>query len=453
MNLGSIWAVKLSFKIRLLVYLATILNAFSFFILVGVCFPTFCWGRYVAVPDVAFRQHLRQKYPLCFDTLDRLDTTCASIIQARGLYCYSLPIVNLSGVEYFKGLDSLDCSHCEINFLPKLPNKLTYFDCHANQLALLPPLPPDLEFIDCSENKLTSVAYFPNKIRYIACSENKITNLPKLPDSLLLLAAGFNKLSTLPALPSKLGKLFCSNNQLYSLPSLPSSLTRLYCNNNELTTLPLLNNSLEFLICFYNSLSTLPALPSSLEALDCSFNLLRHLPVLPSNMGTLFCSNNQLTFLPSLPPVLWRLNCSSNLSLYCLPPLPDDFRLLIRQNTSISCLPNKPPDLVDSLPICLDDWQVCDSLYLSTPRPAEPLEAVSLSPNPTADGAFTLHLNGTKADAFSVYDQWGRQLIAEKRIEHETEVNILLDTKASGLYYLRLLREGMTTKVLPIVKN
>jgi hypothetical protein len=114
------------------------------------------------------------------------------------------------------------------------------------------------------------------------------------------------------------------------------------------------------------------------------------------------------------------LNCSSNPSLYCLPPLPDDFRLLIRQNTSISCLPNKPPDLVDSLPICLDAWLVCDSLYLSTPRPTEPLEAVSISPNPTTDGAFTLYLNHAKADAFSVYDQLGRQLFS-KRIENETE--------------------------------
>ena len=71
-------------------------------------------------------------------------------------------IVDLTGIEFFTGLHSLNCSDNELTHLDLSQNQsLTNFACGRNQIAtLILPNSPNLEIILCENNELTSIANF-----------------------------------------------------------------------------------------------------------------------------------------------------------------------------------------------------------------------------------------------------------------------------------------------------
>jgi len=358
-------------------------------------------SQYVTIPDTAFVSWLNANgYSTCLNG-NQLDTTCNALLGSEILNCYAVPIRDLTGIQYFKNLYSLDCSNdslyslptlptnlislncqhnhltalpalppglqsltCSYNFnlgnLPALPSGLLYLVCYSNNLDSLADLPPSLQTLYCDLNNLTKLPSLPQTVQYLTCSSNQIRILPILPDSLLWLDCSENILDSLPALPTILQQFWCQGDFLSSVPALPATLSNFECGNNELTNLPVLPPSLQILVCNNNFLSGLPTLPDSLNYLDCSSNQIDSLPVLPSMLYYwLDCSYNHLTSLPALPDSMYLLDCSfnqlndlSNLPLYafyfycnnnpnlgCLPKIGTirDFNF---DSTGVACLPN-----------------------------------------------------------------------------------------------------------------
>ena len=189
-------------------------------------------------------------------------------------------LTDISGIEYFTNLTSLDCSNNQLTALPveKLTN-LTNLYCSHNQLTALPVEKlTNLTNLYCSYNQLTALPVENlTQLTNLRCNNNQLTALP------------VEKLT-------KLTELSCSYNQLTELPvGNLTELTVLNCNNNQLTALPVENLTL-------------------LEQLNCGTNLLAELDIEKlTQLKNLYCGDNQLTALSvgSLTN-LAVLNCHDN---------------------------------------------------------------------------------------------------------------------------------------------
>ena len=161
--------------------------------------------------------------------------------------CYKRGISDLTGIEHFTSLDSLNCSNNQLTSLDVSKNiALRHLYCNNNQL----------ESLDMSNN---------NAIRLLHCRNNKLTDL---------------NMSQNTALTS----LVCDNNQLESLDvSQNTALTDLECGFNQLTSLDVSsNNKLAELYCNGNkrilkdgtALTELPSFDASkvLEVFDGNFD-------------------------------------------------------------------------------------------------------------------------------------------------------------------------------------
>ncbi len=325
-------------------------------------------AQLVNIPDSAFRGWMINNGLAGCLTGTMLDTTCSPVATTTSIDCSHKQIRDLSGIEYFRNLDTLICTYNSIDTLPPLPGTLKYLDCGGNQIrafstilpaglkylnccannfGILPALPDSLNKLVCYNDSLTSFTNLPSQLTYLDCSSNQIASLPIIPAGLVYLNCGTNLLTSLPtlsnslttlncssnssinalpALPATLTELNCNSNALSSLPPLPDSLKNLYCDrNNSLHNLPTLPPALRFLWCNEDSLSSLPALPSTLISLSCNNNLLTSLPLLPDGLLLLYCDNNQISFtidqFQTLTSTEFRLSCYNN-QLTWLPQLP-----------------------------------------------------------------------------------------------------------------------------------
>ena len=318
----------------------------------------------VYIPDVNFRAFLVTNFPACM-AIDSLDPACPAVLSATSLNVSSKQISDLTGLESFTSLQTLNCNinkltslpllpasltslACVFNqltSLPVLPASLTNLNCSQNQLSVLPVLPGSLTVLNCSNNPLNNLpASLPNSLTSLTCQSNKLTSLPALPATLTYLNCATNQLTSLPALPAGLTSLFCNDNQITSLPVLPLGLVNLYCYNNLLTSLPALPDPIQYLFCYGNQLTALPALPASLITIECYSNQLTSLPALPSSLVNLYCYSNQLTNLPALPASLTYLECHINL-LTSLPALPAGLIFLFCHTNQLTSLPALPAGL------------------------------------------------------------------------------------------------------------
>ena len=199
---------------------------------------------------------------------------------------------DLSGIEWFTGLESLDCSSNTLTEIDISGNGvLTELNCADNQMTFLKILAyPALTSLDVSNN---------TKMKSLECSRNlKLTALR---------AAGCTALTSLD----------CAGNALTSLDvSGCTALTNLYCYNNGLTSLDVTaNTKLTGLNCRSNALTTLNvSANTALTGLDCRSNALTALDVSANTaLMRLFCGSNRLTSLDvSANTELTDLSCESN---------------------------------------------------------------------------------------------------------------------------------------------
>ena len=236
-------------------------------------------------PDANFRSVVAQA-----DANGNGVLSAAERQEVEGFFLGGSNIKNLKGIEFFTGLQYLDCTDNQLTKLDVSKNtKLEYLDCSYNQLAALDvTLNTALVGLDCSGNKLTALnvtknklleelycsenqltkldVYSNTKLVYLTCDENKLSalNVSLNPD-LVGLDCSYNNLTSLNmAKNTSLGTLYCSDNQLTMLNVQPCwSLRYLYCENNRLTKLDVVNNGWLIELCADNN---------QLTALDLRYN-------------------------------------------------------------------------------------------------------------------------------------------------------------------------------------
>jgi uncharacterized repeat protein (TIGR01451 family) len=306
--------------------------------------------NFVTIPDANFANWLNQNYATCMNG-NQMDIECPAIQSAFSVNVQQYGISDLTGIEYFSGLQILNCSFNQLSFLPTLPPNLLNINCIANNLSSLPPLPNSLRTIQANGNPLlTSFDAWPPELASLSIGGTSapilLANIPPLPPSLTFLSIQNAQLSELPPLPPNLQTLSCANNPLGTLPPLPASLISLACLNNNLNNLPdPLPPGLRFLTCDDNNLTQLPALPNTLQQLMCGNNNLGALPFLPDSIHTIVANNSNISSIPNIPAMLTYLELNNNL-LTSLPPLNNVINNLHCANNQLTSLPHLPQSML-----------------------------------------------------------------------------------------------------------
>jgi hypothetical protein len=270
-------------------------------LLILLCLPMIGFGQQTYVPDDNFEAYLEANGMGNGIANDDYVTT-ADINSVTALYVAFQSISDLTGIEDFIALDSLNCYNNQLTSLDVSSNTaLTHLQCFNNQLTSLDVSNNIALFrLDCDDTQLTSLDLSNNiALGSLDCNNNQLTSL----DVSNNIALGF---------------LGCGYNQLTSLDlSNNIALGSLDCNNNQLTSLDVSNNiALGFLGCGYNQLTSLDLSNNiSLSELDCNNNQLISLDVSQSvDLISLECQSNLLECLDiSNNPALTEVNFQSNL--------------------------------------------------------------------------------------------------------------------------------------------
>lgn len=232
-------------------------------------------AQYVTIPDANFRAFLQQRYPACFNAQGKMDTACTAITTEIELDCNNQNIADLTGVQYFDGLQNLICSDNNIINFPPLPNGLRGLQCNRCQLTQLPSLPVGLQDLFCELNNLGNLSGLPTDLLALNCSDNfMMTSLPPLPVQLMTLyCMGLPNLTVLPTLPDNLQILNVGGTSISCLPSLPNSL-HTFGGSQDITCLPNYTPGLTFAttglpLCIPNT--CLPAPLCDGSGTDCVF--------------------------------------------------------------------------------------------------------------------------------------------------------------------------------------
>ena len=320
-------------------------------------------AQYVNIPDANFRGYLQQTFPACFNASNQMDTTCSAITTMTYLYLGYKNIADLTGVQYFDALTTLNCNNNLLTTLPPFPATLTAMDCSNNDLTFLVNLPPNLYSLNAVQNNLTTLPVLPNSVSSLNVSYNQITSLPTLPPNLLLLNCEHNAIASLPALPATLAWLHCGFNQLVNFPPLPNSLYHLTFYVNQIPSSAIPANLPTNLTQFDGSLNPLTVFPDfsncpNIEGINVGGTQIPSIPPLPNTLKDFRCHNNLLiNTLPTIPPNL-RILEVENCNISILPALPNGLEALQASNNPLTNFPALLPDSLSSL--------VCDSCNISS---------------------------------------------------------------------------------------
>jgi len=208
-----------------------------FTLFIGVQFAT---AQNVYIPDDNFKDRLIY---LGIDTNNDGEISydeAAAITDELDLSTQQ--IADLTGIEAFVNITSLDASN----------NQLTNLDLSSNTL---------LRFLNCWNNQITSLDFSSNLLlRRLSCWNNQLTNL------------NFNQVKDLKFVD---------------------------CSNNNLTQLNTSNawQTVKELYCHHNLLSQLTVNQRNIEIIDCSYNQLNDLLINVENgkLKEVYCNNNNLS--------------------------------------------------------------------------------------------------------------------------------------------------------------
>ena len=268
---------------------------------ITVAFPTGILLNEENFPDANFRAALATKFGI--NEGDELNTIH---LGTTSLDVHNRGIADLTGIENFTALTSLDCYSNQLTLLDVSKNTaLKDFNCSYNQLTSLNVSKNTaLTWLDCNNNQLTSLDVSLNTaLRRLNCNNNQLTSLDvSLNTALWGLNCNNNQLTSLDVSNNTaLTELWCYFNQLTSLDlSKNTALTELLCDVNQLTSLDVSKNTaLTTLNCGENQLTSLDVSGcTALKELHCYYNQLTSLDVSGCiALTTLYCYNNQLTAL------------------------------------------------------------------------------------------------------------------------------------------------------------
>ena len=230
-----------------------------------------------------------------------------------------LGISDLTGIEAFVLLDSLDCSYNQLAALNvSACNSLTTLNCSYNYAITSLDVSANslLTYLDCSSGYLTGGGWFPGQLASLDLSSNAaLTYLNCYGNQLTSIDLFFNTVLTY---------IDCSNNLLADLNvSACTSLTTLNCYLNQLVGIDVSSNTaLVYLDCNTNQLTSIDVSANpSLTTLNCSYNYAITSLDISANtsLAHLDCVSNQLTSLDlSSNAALTYLNCSYNYAITSL---------------------------------------------------------------------------------------------------------------------------------------
>ena len=165
-------------------------------------------AQYVTIPDVNFATYLQSIIPSAMNGNQMYTTSILVTTTTQTINVSNKNISDLTGITYFKSLQSFDCSNNNLTIkLPSLAKTLKYLNCGFNLIWHISSLPDSLVYLNMGYNSLDTVPNFPNSLKTIICFQIAPHDI------------------SLPTLPDSLVSLDCSTNFIYCLPTLPSTLT------------------------------------------------------------------------------------------------------------------------------------------------------------------------------------------------------------------------------------
>jgi Leucine-rich repeat (LRR) protein len=178
---------------------------------------------YTLIPDSKFEAKL---ISLGYDNVIDGKVETKKINRVKSLYLANAAITNLTGIQDFSALTSLDCRY----------NELTSLDISKNTA---------LTSLVCFNNKLTSIDISKNtSLASFSCEYNKLTSIDISKNVALTNISCYNNLLTSLNTNNNvaLTSLNCSSNKITSLDlSKNTALTNIGCSNNQLTSLNIKN--------------------------------------------------------------------------------------------------------------------------------------------------------------------------------------------------------------------
>ena len=163
-------------------------------------FPVLCFGQNVNIPDANFKAYLVGNLDINTNGDGEIQLSEASVFDSL-MNLSKLNISDLTGIEAFTALTSLDCSQNQLSTLDLINNtSLTNMYCRGNQLTTLDVSKNTaLRVLDCSQNQLSTLDLTKNiALRELYCEKNKLTNLDVSKNTALTeLSCEFNKLTSL----------------------------------------------------------------------------------------------------------------------------------------------------------------------------------------------------------------------------------------------------------------
>ena len=211
-------------------------------ILLLTLIPCIAFGQKTYVPGFKFEQYLEAN-GMGDGIADNDSVLTANISGVTSLDIVNRSIIDLTGIEDFAALETLECGY----------NNLGTLDASIN---------PGLTYLDCKNCNLTSLNVSNNSaLSVLICTNNQLTSLDVSSNTdLTILLCDINQIPSLDVSNNvALVDLWCGGNPLNSLDvSNNAALERLDCNWSGLTNLDVSNNTaLTYLGCHYNNLNCL----------------------------------------------------------------------------------------------------------------------------------------------------------------------------------------------------
>ncbi|MBW1296017.1 hypothetical protein [Aquimarina litoralis] len=206
---------------------------------------TYC--RYTAIPDANFEAELDA---LGLDDISGDGQVPTRLIEvAENLTIISKSIADITGIEDFKALKTLNCAgntftSLDLSNNTELTSVITKF---TPITSLSISNCPNLDTLVCSFNDLTTLDISNNiTLSYLECNNNNIANLDVTTNIALLdLRCGDNSLTTLDVSNNTLlTSIWCQNNNITELDfTNQTGLVSITVNNNSLTSLNVQNGN------------------------------------------------------------------------------------------------------------------------------------------------------------------------------------------------------------------
>jgi N6-adenosine-specific RNA methylase IME4 len=419
------------------------------------------YAQYTLIPDLNFENKL---IALGIDS----GATDGKVLTTRinkwtTLDVSSSSISDLTGIQDFAGLTTLNCSSNQLTVLDIGKNTaLSTLHCNSNQLSKLDiSKNTELMVLNCFSNQLVSLDLNNHtKLRYLDCSSNQLALLDVSKNlALWNLYCYSNQLTTLDvSVNTGLTDFICSSNKLTSLDiSNQKALSYLGCSSNKLTKLDVSENTVLWsLNCDTNQLTALDVRANiELEALNCFSNRLTSLDISnQTKLRYLNCYSNQITALDvSKNGVLWNFSCNSNQLTYLnLMNGNNSYFNTISfvNNPKLNCI--QVENVIYSNANWLNKKDATASFNLSCPSLGTVetvFDRVAIYPNPTKG---ELHIDNIVLEKATVYDALGKLVKTATFTSGAKDNNMHLEGIPSGIYYIYLEGEGANTAKKIIVE-